>query len=86
MAALGVSPANPQVAPDRNILFPRSSRVPGLHGMTLKHAKRALTGAHCQLGTVHRPAHHTHRLHVHHQSAPAGSRHHTGYHVNIRLR
>jgi surface antigen len=60
--------------------------VPRLHGMTLRHAKRALSHANCQLGTVRRPAYHAHRLHVAHQSASANTVHRHDYPVNVRLR
>lgn len=48
--------------------------VPALKGDTLAVARRALTAAHCRLGTVHRTARQHGTLHVNHQSVQAGKR------------
>jgi hypothetical protein len=61
--------------------------VPRLRRMTLSQARRALSHAHCGLGTVRRPVHRRshHALHVGRQSTAAGARKHTGYLVSIWL-
>lgn len=48
--------------------------VPKLKGDTLLAARRALTAAHCRLGTVHRPSLQHGTLHVRRQSARVGKR------------
>jgi hypothetical protein len=53
---------------------PLACLVPVLKGDTPSAARRALHGAHCQLGAVHRPPHHHGTLRVSAQSAPAGKR------------
>ena len=62
--------------------------VPRLRDKTLAKARRALAKAHCRLGKVRRPKHlqRSRVLHVAGQSARHGSKHHTGYRVNVVLR
>ena len=52
----------------------RSCVVPPLRGDTLATARRALSAAHCRLGSVHGPARHHGTLRVTRQSARAGKR------------
>ena len=61
--------------------------VPRLKQMTLSQAKTALTRASCRLGKAHRPRHAPHQgvLRITAQSATAGSRHTSGYSVNVTL-
>jgi hypothetical protein len=62
--------------------------VPRLRNMTLAQAKTALTRSHCRLGSVRRPVHvaRRHVLRVWAQSVRRGSRHPSGYAVNLTLR
>jgi hypothetical protein len=60
--------------------------VPRLTHLTLSQARRALSSAHCAMGTVHQPKvkpHHT--LRVSRQSASTRSKHSAGYKVRITL-
>ncbi len=61
--------------------------VPQLHRMTLAQAKRALSRAHCRLGTVHRPVQvsSAHVLRVHSQSSHPHARHSYGFKVRVTL-
>jgi hypothetical protein len=45
-----------------------------MKGDTLPAARRALADGHCQLGALHRPAHHHGTLYVSAQGLPAGRR------------
>jgi hypothetical protein len=59
--------------------------VPSLRGDTLTRAKRALTKAHCQIGSVSRPRHAHGRFIVTHQAQPAGKRESAGSRVDVTL-
>jgi beta-lactam-binding protein with PASTA domain len=64
----------------------RSCVVPRLRGYTLAAARRALSAAHCRLGSVHRPARHHHgTLRVTKQSVRAGKRLANDARVNLWL-
>lgn len=57
--------------------------VPSLRGDTLTAARRALSAAHCRLGSVHGPARHSGALRVTRQSVRAGKRLPNGARVSL---
>jgi len=62
--------------------------VPNLHHMVIAGVRRALTKAHCRLGTIHKPKHvrRHHMLRVIRQSSRPRTNHRLGYPVGVTLK
>jgi beta-lactam-binding protein with PASTA domain len=83
--AATVIAALPPAAPAASL--PATCLVPHLTGDTLALARRALSKAHCTLGTITRPrTHEIGVLLVHSQSVPAGRTLESGARVSVTLR